>query len=92
MNRTVARCTVVMEPAVSLERFSVQVCLHIPSPCPSMSPSKFIILSMETEHVTDRMGSEPILTVNSSYIQWKFDGDIDGHGDGDSMCKQSLML
>ena len=37
--------------------------LHIPSPCSSMSPSNFIIVSMETDRLADRMGFEPILTI-----------------------------
>ena len=31
-------------------------------PCPSPSPSKFTIVSMEIDRLTDRMGSETILT------------------------------
>ena len=40
---------------------TLKACLHVPSPCPctSMSPSNFIIVSMETDRLMDRMGSEP---------------------------------
>ena len=41
------------------------VSLHVlsPSPSPSLSPSKFIIVPMATDRLTDRLGSEPILSV-----------------------------
>ena len=45
--------------------------------------------------MTVRMGSEPILSVKQSIsidTMIKFDGDIDGHEDGDGMCKQALTL
>ena len=70
-------------------------CLHVPapSPCPSPSPSKFIIVSMEMDHLTDRMDSVPILSVKwtvSTGTMINFDGDEDGHRDGDGTCKQAL--
>ena len=45
--------------------YNIRVRLNGPSlyPCPSPSPSKFIIVSKETDRLTDRLGSEPILTV-----------------------------
>ena len=41
------------------------VSLHVlsPSPSPSLSTSKFIIVPMATDRLTDRLGSEPILSV-----------------------------
>ena len=39
----------------------------------------------------DKMGTEPILIVTiHNTPQCKFDGDQDGHGDGDGMCKQAF--
>ena len=57
----------------------VEACLHVPSPspCSSPSPSKFIIVSMETDRLMDRTG-----------VMLYFDGD--GHGDGDGTCKQAF--
>ena len=43
-----------------------KVCLHVPSP--SLSPSKFIIVSIEMDHLTGRMGSIAILPVKQSFI------------------------
>ena len=40
----------------------VRACLHVPSP----PPSKFIIVPMETDRLTDRMGTEPILPIKLS--------------------------
>ena len=43
--------------------------------------------------MTVRMGLEPILSVNRSVsidTMMKFDGDIDGHGDG--ICKQAFTV
>ena len=43
--------------------------------------------------MTVRMGSEPILSIKQSVYNdtmIKFDGDIDGQGDGDGTCKQVL--
>ena len=68
--------------------FTLKAYLHIPSPCPSMSSSNFIIVSMETGRLANILGSEPILTI--IIHRWKFDGDINGHGH--SMCKQALIL
>ena len=75
----------------------LKACLHVPStfPCPSPSPSKFIIVSMETDRLMDRMGSVPILPVKWTItigIMLYFDGDGDRHGDGDGTCKQALKL
>ena len=44
--------------------------------------------------LTDRMGSEPILSVKRSLsigTMLNFDSDCDGHGDGDGTCKQALI-
>ena len=40
--------------------------LHVPSkyPCPSKSPSKFVIVSMVTDHLMDRLSSEHILSIS----------------------------
>ena len=38
---------------------------------------------METDHLTDRLGLEP--------IHCKFDGGCDGDKDGDGMCKLTLI-
>ena len=70
----------------------LKACLHLPSPspCPLMSPSNFQISIVCM--MTVRMGLEPILSVKRSVsidTMIKFDGDIDGHGDG--MCKQALI-
>ena len=67
----------------------VRACLHVPSPCPSPSPSEFITVPMETDRLTGRMGTEPILPVNltnglSPLTQCKF------YGDRDSTCKQAF--
>ena len=46
-------------------------------------------------HLTIRMGCEPILSVKWSVsidTMINFDGDSDGHGDGDSTCKQAFSL
>ena len=48
---------------------------------------------METVHLMDRMGTEPILSVEwtiSINTMINFDCDGDGHGDGDGTCKQAL--
>ena len=48
---------------------------------------------MVMDHLTDRLGSEPILSVKRTVTidtMIQFDGDIDGHGDGDGTCKQAL--
>ena len=45
------------------------------------------------DHLTGRMGSVPILSVKQSVsigTMINFDGDEDGHGDGDGTCKQTL--
>ena len=61
----------------------------------SPSPSKFIIVPMETDRLTDRLGSECILSVKRTitiHTMLNFDGDFDGHGHGDGMCKQTLRI
>ena len=82
---------------VSPSLLKLKACLHVPSTfaCPSPSPSKFIIVSMETDRLMDRMGSVPILPVKWTItigIMLYFDGDGDRHGDGDGTCKQALKL
>ena len=48
--------------------FMLKVCLHVPSPCllPCPSPLKFKILLMVTDRLTNRMGTEPILSIKGS--------------------------
>ena len=49
---------------------------------------------METDLLTDRMGSVPILSVKRTVsigTMLYFDGDGDGHGDGDGTFKQAFM-
>ena len=43
----------------------VKVCLYVPSPwpCASKSPLEFNIVSVVTDCLMDRLGSEPILSV-----------------------------
>ena len=48
---------------------------------------------MVTDCLTDRLGSEPILSIKWSVsigTMLNFDGDCDGHGEGDGTCKQAL--
>ena len=43
----------------------------------------------------DRMGVQPILPIKVSVTigtMLNFDGDFDGHGDGDITCKQTLSV
>ena len=49
-----------------MEMVHVNGPLHIPSPspCPSLSPSKFIIVPMVIDRLMDRLGSESILYVS----------------------------
>ena len=50
-------------------------------------------MPMETVHLTDRMGTEPILSVKqfiSIDTMINFDCDGNGHGDGDGTCKQAF--
>ena len=85
-------CTLPMFPRSLLK---LKACLHVPSTFPCPSPSKFIIVSMETDRLMDRMGSVPILPVKWTItigIMLYFDGDGDRHGDGDGTCKQALKL
>ena len=47
---------------------------------------------MVTDHLPDRMGSEPIQSVKLSVIintMQKSDGGGDGHGHGDGTCKKA---
>ena len=63
----------------------LKACLHVPSPSPSLS--KFNIVSMETDHLIDRMGSVPILSIKRTItIGTMLYFDSDGDGDGDGMC------
>ena len=75
----------------------IKASLHVPSPslCPSPSPSKYNIVPMEMVRLTDRMGTEPILSVKRSVsidTIVNFDGGGDGHRDGDGTCKQAFSL
>ena len=60
----------------------LRACLQIPSPrtCRSKSPSKFNILPMVTDRLTD------------SACQCKFDSGRDGDGDRDGICKRTLTV
>ena len=65
----------------------IRACLHVPS------PSKFTIVPMEMDRLTDRMGTEPILPIKQSVsidTMINIDGDGDGDGHGDGTCKQAL--
>ena len=42
-------------------------CLHLPSTSPSSPQSNFIIVPMVTDRLINRMGLEPILSVN---VDW----------------------
>ena len=46
--------------------YGFKSCLHVPSPCPSplKSLSKSINVPMVTDCLTDRLSSEPILSIN----------------------------
>ena len=49
---------------------------------------------METNCLTERMGSVPIVPIKQTVIigtMLNFDGDGDGHGDGDGTCKQAFI-
>ena len=45
---------------------SLKVYLHVPSPCPcsSPSPSKFTIIPIVMDYLSDRLGMGPIQSVN----------------------------
>ena len=60
----------------------LRACLQIPSPrtCRSKSPSKFNIVPMVTDRLTD------------SACQCKFDSGRDGDGDRDGICKRTLTV
>ena len=60
-----------------------QVCLHVPSQSPSLS--KYNIVSMEMNRLTDRILSVKRSVTIDTMIN--FDGDGDRHGDGDGTCK-----
>ena len=47
---------------------------------------------MEMDRFTEGMGLYPLCQSNGlfPYTQCKFDGDEDGHRDGDGTCKQTL--
>ena len=65
----------------------LQACLHVPSPCPSPSLSKYSITPMVTVHLMGRMGTEPIL-----FIKWSVSIDtmINFDSDGDGTCNQAF--
>ena len=67
--------------------FKLRACLHVPSPCPcpSKSLSTFTIVSMVMDHLTGRLGSEPILSMRVNLTV-----AVDGDEDGDGMCKQTF--
>ena len=56
---------------------------------------KYNIVPMEMVRLTDRMGTEPFLSVKRSVsidTIVNFDGGGDGHRDGDGTCKQAFSL
>ena len=68
-------------------------CLHVPSPSPCPSPSKFNIVPMEM----DRLMAEwvtilPVKWTVTIGTMLNFDGDGDGHRDGDGTCKQTFTV
>ena len=69
---------------VNVKMLIVRACLHVTSLslCPSQSLSKFDIVPMETDCLTDRMGSEPNLSVTIHTMK------VEGHCD--NTCKQAL--
>ena len=69
--------------------FRLKACLHVPSPCRCLAPSKFNIVPMETLWQADWV-QNPFSPSNgpSPFTQCKFDG----HGDGDSTSKQALRI
>ena len=71
---------------------------HTVYPHASLSLSKFIIVSMETDCLTREWVRNPFQLSNRPllYTQCKLDGDGDRHGygdgDGDGTCKQALRI
>ena len=45
---------------------------------------------METDRLTERLGSEPIVSIKPSVTIHSVNFDAHGHGDGDGTCKQAL--
>ena len=60
---------------------SIKVRLHLPYPAFCPSPSKFNIVPIVKDRLTDRFGSESILS---------FSVNFGGDRDGDGMCKWTL--
>ena len=52
----------------NLFSWTLKVCLHVPSPCPLVSPLLLSKLTLVTDCLTNRIGSEPILSVN---VVWR---------------------
>ena len=70
-------------------------CLHIPFPfpCPCPFPSKFIIMSIKTDDLMERMGSNLSIRQSVNILKMvNFDSDEHGHGKGNGLCKQALKL
>ena len=74
--------------SITLSRITwFRACVHVPSPCPSLTPSKFNIVPMVTVRLMGRMDTEPILSIKRSVsigTVVNFDGVRDG------TCKQAL--
>ena len=71
---------------------SVRVCLHVPSRSPSLCPSQscqIYIVWMVTDCLTDRLGSEPTLSIKPSVPIGTM---LNSEGDGDGTCEQAYEL
>ena len=68
--------------------------LHVSSPFPSPSTSKFIIVPMERNELFDRQNGYRTHSIHqtspSPFTQCKLDGDKDQDADWDGTCKQAL--
>ena len=64
---------------------TIKVCLHVPSPY----SSKFNIVPMVMNRLTDRIGAEPILSFKRSV---SIDIMLNIDGDGKGVCKQTITV
>ena len=51
---------------IQMDYIDLRACLHVPSPSPCLSPSKFIIVPMETDRLMDRIGNRTHFAVKRS--------------------------